>query len=79
MYTMCTYGQGYSGIERFCYTINITSNSSGKNVNIVAGETIHMNDAAEKLKSENIDNNIDVVVSCDDSRSGEVTHCQWNI
>ena len=25
MYTMCTCGQGYSGIERFCYTINIAA------------------------------------------------------
>ena len=57
----------------------MTSNSSGKNVNIVAGETIHTNDAEEKLKSENADNNIGVVVSCDDSRSGEVTLRQWNI
>ena len=25
MYTMCTCGQGYSGIERFCHTINIAA------------------------------------------------------
>ena len=57
----------------------MTSNSSGKNVNIVVGETIHTNAAEEKLKSENVDNNIGVVVSCDDSRSREVTLRQWNI
>ena len=44
-----------------------------KSVKLVAAETIYMNDAAEELKNgENVDNIVDVGVSCDDSWSGEV-------